>query len=65
MKYSAYINNQMVLYSDSIKESVDILLKPLPDEINAWNKYFENNHSHIVNNESVTIVWSSKVYQTT
>jgi hypothetical protein len=64
MKYSAYINNQMVLDSDSIKESVDILLKPLPDEINAWNKYFENNHSHIVNNESVTIVWSSKVYQT-
>jgi|LakMenEpi03Aug12_release.lakeMendotaPanAssembly.Ray.scaffolds.fasta_scaffold3339952_2 hypothetical protein len=64
MKYSAYINNEMALDSDNITDCINILLKPLPNEINAWNKYFENNHSHIVNNELVTIIWASKVYQT-
>lgn len=63
MKYRAYLNTRLILESDSIHECVKIIIDHVPDdETNGWNNFFKNNHGHIVNTKTVTIAWSSRLY---
>ena len=63
MKYTAYVNGQLALTSDNISKCVNSITNNISnDTIGGWNNYFKNNHGHIVNNEEVSVVWSSRVY---
>ena len=62
MKYSTYINNQLILSSNSITESIKKITDHVPNEIDGWNNFFKDNHGHIVNNEEATVAYSTIIY---
>ena len=62
MKYSSYLNGELILTSNSIRECVEIITNHIPNhEFDGWNNFFRINHGHLVNNEEISIAWSSRI----